>query len=235
METQKTNYLIPLSIIIAGALIGGGIFLGSQKSMAPVIGNNNQDEVPQELKIKPVSNDDHILGNADAKVMLIEYSDLECPYCKVFHETLHKIMDNYGKDNRVAWVYRHFPLTELHPKAVKEAEASECAAEQGGDDKFFAYIDRLYSITPANDGFDLKKLPEIAQYVGLDVNKFNECLNSGKYEEKVMAQRQEAIDAGGRGTPYTILVTEKGNLPITRGAVSYEELSAAIDQLLADL
>jgi protein-disulfide isomerase len=233
MDT-KTNYLIPISIIIAGALIGIGIYLGSGRTINQPV-NTNVPPENQEINIAPVNEEDHVLGNRNAKIAIIEYSDLECPFCKVFHETLHRVIDKYGPNGDVAWVYRHFPLTELHPTAAKEAEASECAADQGGNDAFWKYVDEIYSITPGNKALDQAELPKIAGRMGLDVNKFNECFNSGKFESKVTAQRQEAISAGGRGTPYTILVSEKGKLPITQGAISFEQLSELIDQMLADL
>lgn len=234
MENLKNYYLIPLSIIIAGVLIAGGIYLGGQRrALAPT--NATQGESPTDINVKPVTNDDHILGSKDAKIQIVEYSDLECPFCKAFQTTLHQAFDKYGKNNDIAWIYRHFPLAELHPKAPKEAEAAECANELGGNDKFWKFVDGVYKVTPSNNGLDPAELPKIAGQIGLDVNKFNTCLQSGKYTDKIQASYQDALAAGGQGTPYTVLVTSKGKIPITRGAISFEELSAQIDQVLADL
>ncbi len=233
---QKPNYMIPVSIILAGALIAVGIYLGNIRSGSNQPSSNDPGaNAVNADEMSPISKDDHILGNPDAKIVMVEYSDLECPFCKAFQTTLHQVIDKYGKNGDVAWVYRHFPLTELHPKAPKEAEASECAYEQGGNDKFFQYIDAVYAITPSNNGLDPAQLPVIAGQVGLDVNAFTTCLNSGKYADKVAASRAEAIKAGGQGTPYTILVTKDGTkLPITQGAISYTQLSGVIDQLLTN-
>lgn len=231
---QKPNYMIPISIVLAGALIATGIYLGGMRSGVNTQTGNQQEANGGDLQLASVNKDDHILGNPNAKIVIVEYSDLECPFCKAYQATLHQIIDKYGKNGDVAWVYRHFPLTELHSKASKEAEASECAAELGGSDKFFQYIDAVYAITPSNDGLDLAQLPVIAGQVGLDVNAFSACLNSGKYANKVAAARSEAIAAGGQGTPYTILVTSDGTkLPITQGAISFTQLSGLIDELLA--
>ena len=94
-------------------------------------------------KIRGVQDDDHIIGDKNAKVVIVEYSDTECPFCKVFHETLHQVVSEYdGKD--VAWVFRHWPIPQLHPKAPKEAEALECAAELGGNDMFWKYTHKLF-------------------------------------------------------------------------------------------
>src|SRR6185436_7093141 len=91
--------------------------------------------VGNRVEMEPVTEKDHILGNPNAEVIMVEYSDLECPFCKEFHSTLRRVMNEYGKDGKVAWVYRHFPIDSLHPKARKEAEATECAAELGGESK----------------------------------------------------------------------------------------------------
>lgn len=169
--------------------------------------NANAYKTPSpEITLKEVSGDDHIIGNPNADIVMVEFSDTECPFCKRFHETLHQVIDNYGKDGKVSWVYRHFPIDQLHEKARKEAEATECAYELGGADAFWSYIDSIYAKTPSNDGLDVAELPKTAQEIGLDVAAFNTCLASGKHAEKVEADYQDAAAAGGRGTPYTILV-----------------------------
>jgi len=106
---------------------------------------------------------DNALANAPVKI--VEFSDTECPFCKRFHTTMQQVVKD--SNGQVAWVYRHFPLDQLHSKARKEAEATECAAELGGNEKFWAYLNRLMEVTPANDGLDLAELPVIAAYVGL--------------------------------------------------------------------
>ena len=133
MNMEKLS--VPLAIVISGALIAGALYYSnlkapSQPTQQPATAENTQ------IEMKPVSADDHILGNPNADVIIVEYSDLECPYCKVFHVTLKRVMDEYGKDGKVAWVYRHYPIAGLHPKAFHESEATECAWEQGGNNAF---------------------------------------------------------------------------------------------------
>ena len=191
--------------------------------------NQNIKNKQDSIKLAPVTDKDWIRGRKDAKITLIEFSDTECPYCKKIHPTLKRIVE---ENPEVRWVYRHFPLVSLHPKAPKEAEALECAGELGGNDAFWAYLDRLFEITPANNGLDLNELPNIAKYVGLNENKFKECLDSGKYAKKVQDHYNQAVAAGGRGTPYSIIITPDGNkIPIS-GAVSYTQLKQLIDSLL---
>lgn len=91
-----------------------------------------------------------VRGNPDAKITIIEYSDLECPFCKRFHVTMEQVLATYGNDVRV--VFRHFPLDSLHKKARTEANAVECAGEQG---KFWEFIDGIFAVTPSNDGLDI--------------------------------------------------------------------------------
>ncbi len=207
MEQSKLS--TPVAIIIAGVIIAGAIMLVQTGKVGTKTPSSNEPEAvvqDHQEEIAPVTSADHIQGNIDdAKITIVEYSDLECPFCKVFHQTLETIMGTYHTDNQVAWVYRHFPL-DRHPKAPHEAEASECAEELGGNDAFWKYITRLYSITPSNNGLDVAKLPEIAKFVGLDVTKFNTCLASGKYKSKIDSQLADGQRAGANGTPYSILV-----------------------------
>ena len=234
-QQAQNPYLIPLAIIVAGGLIAAGIYFGGMKSGTVGFGNNDDQAaqvIQQEVDVRPINEDDHILGNPNAEVIMIEYSDTECPFCKNFHSTLHQAMDEYGRDGKVAWVYRHFPIDQLHAKARKEAEATECAAEQGGNDAFWKYTDEIYKRTPSNDGLDLAELPKIATDIGLDVNKFNECLSSGKMAARVEADYQDAIKAGGQGTPYLVFLKGNKKTPMDQGAIPYTLLKQMIDGLL---
>ncbi|MDP3726574.1 MAG: thioredoxin domain-containing protein [bacterium] len=234
METRSNNqFLIPLSIVGAGIIIALAIVFVNFKDTAQLAANGAVEEKIAP-NIKPVTAKDHILGNfKTAEVFLVEFSDLECPFCKMFHKTLKQVMEEYGPNGKVAWVYRHFPLESLHPKAFKEAEATECAAELGGELKFWEYTDRLFEITPSNNGLDLALLPVIAKDVGLNVTDFNKCLESGKWSEKVNANLQDALGSGGRGTPHTILVTKDGKSVLAiQGAQPIESLRDAIEQVL---
>ncbi len=91
---------------------------------------------------------DHINGYANAPVVIVEYSDSDCPYCKAFHTTLHQLQNKYG--NQIAWVYRHYPLDSLHPKARMEAQASECVAKLSDNATFWKYLDSMFTIDSSN-------------------------------------------------------------------------------------
>ena len=236
MEKQN-NLTIPVAIIVAGVLIAGAVFFTNNgKSNVPAA-NDTAKDTPQEtgIVLAPITENDHLLGNPNADIVIVEYSDTECPYCKTFHATMNQVMAEYGKEGRVAWVYRHFPLDSIHPKADKEAEATECAAELGGNNAFWAYINKVFEVTPSNNGLDLAILPDIATEIGLDKTQFEECLASGRHAAKVEAFYQSGIAAGVRGTPLSIIVTTKdGQKYPLSGAQPYQAVKQIIDAGLAD-
>lgn len=225
---------VPLAIVIAGGLIAAAVFFVNQGAAPAGGGGTNQPgsgQVAQE--IRDVQEDDHIRGNPNADVVIVEYSDTECPFCKQFHGSLQRIIDEYGADGQVAWVYRNFPLVQLHAKAPKEAEALECAAELGGNEVFWEYTDMVYERTPSNDGLDLALLPDFAEEVGLDRAAFEQCLDSGRMAERVQEDLDEVLAAGGRGTPHSIILFDGEQLPI-EGAQPYEVVKGLIDTLLSE-
>ena len=233
---QKISPLIPVTIILAGIIIAGSIFFSGKET--PKLGGASKLPITaaEENRLadpRPVSASDHILGNPGAKVFIIEYSDLECEFCKEFHPTMHKIIDEFGKGGEVAWVYRQFPIKEVHSKAITEAEASECSAELGGNAAFWKYVDRVFEITPSGDGLDLGKLPEIAAEIGLDVTAFNECLASGRTTPKIEADIADAIASGASGTPYVHIISKNGKRSFG-GGQPYLALRIMINQSLAE-
>jgi len=229
---MQQNLTVPIAIVVAGALIAGALFFAG-RTTSPGTGNNPSSASGTLDAAPAIAADEHILGNPNADVIVVEYSDLECPFCKQFHTTMQDIMAEYGTSGRVAWVYRHFPLTQLHPKAPKESEASECATEQGGNDAFWKYVNRLYEITPSNNGLDSAQLPAIAEEIGLDVGAFNACLASGKYASKIEAEFNDAVAAGGQGTPFNILIIKGGERVAIPGAYPYADMKNIIETALA--
>lgn len=231
---KKEKNLLPGAILISALIVAGAlVYSVGAKNVDRGAGlvKSQAEEKPKSGAFRPVDASDHILGDPNAPVKIIEYSDLECPFCKRFHPTMQQVLEAYN--GQVAWVYRHFPLDSIHPKARREAEATECAAELGGNAKFWEYVEELFRITPSNNGLNLSLLPQIAESVGLDAAQFNTCLNSGKYEDKVDRDLQEAIAAGARGTPYSIIVTGKSKkVGEISGALQYSQIKPMIDQAL---
>ncbi len=177
-------------------------------------------------EVAPVTDADHIRGDADAEITLIEYSDFECPFCARFHPTMQRVVDEYA--GKVRWIYRHFPLSSIHPNAQKAAEASECAAEQG---KFWEMADKMVAMQ--SSGLGIAQLKAYAKEVGVkDQKKFDSCLDSGKYADRVASDLQSGEAAGVQGTPGTFVLSPKGEPQMIPGALPYESVKAMIDVLL---
>ncbi len=227
METVQ-KLAVPIAIVVAGALIAAALyFVNSNVS-------NPGTDTPVALKdIRGVQSDDHIRGNPNAPIVIVEYSDPECPFCKNYHQTMKQVMDAYGADGKVAWVYRHFPLDSIHPKARAEAQAMECAFELGGNDAFWKFTDRLYETTPSNNGFDLSKLGDVATFAGVDKTKFEACIASEKHKDRIQRDLDEVVAAGGRGTPHSIILVDGEQVPV-EGGQPFDVLKGLIDTILSD-
>ena len=226
----KNKISIPLAIIAAGAMISLAILIAKSPSSNSINQPTNEKKDLSEIKISPIGNNDHILGNLKAKVIVVEYSDTECPFCKSFHGIMHQIVDNYG--NKVAWVYRHFPIDALHPKTRKEAEATECAASLAGNDGFWKYIDKIYEITPSNNGLDPALLSEIANEIGVDKQEFETCLSSQKFKDKINNYISDGAKAGAQGTPYSLVLVNGKVVDVINGAQPFDQVKTLIDKFI---
>lgn len=227
------SLIVAISVLVHGGIIkiGKPVQTTSTAIPQPAQAPSRPTEPQSAKEVLPLQANDHVRGERSARILLIEYSDLECPFCKRFHPTAQKAVDEYRGE--VAWVYRHFPLDQIHSKADKEAEAVECAGELGGEDAFWKMTDKIYEVTPSNNGLNLDDLPKLASQIGLDQNKFKACLDSGKYAQYVEDDYQGGIKAGITGTPGNILLdTKTGKTVAVPGAVPYDSLKSSIDSLL---
>ena len=222
----------------SGALdraVDAGVERYADRQRAEATSRARREVDSRAAAVRPVSvTRDHTRGNANAPVTLVEYSDFECPFCKRFHLTAKKIVEE--SNGQVRWVYRHFPIDELHPvKARKAAVASECAAELGGNDAFWKYADRFYELTPSNNQTDTDTvLPQIAREIGLDEAKFASCMTSGKHDRHIEEDRQNAITTGGRGTPWSIIVSRTGKTYPLSGAQPHAAVKQLVDLAVQD-
>lgn len=181
---------------------------------------NNSGNLPGENISFDITSDNHIKGNINAPVTLVEFSDFECPFCVRHVPTIERILSEY-KDS-VRLVYKHYPLSGIHPNAQKAAEASECASDQG---KFWEYHDKLFANQPT--GLSVQKFKTWAVELGLNATQFNNCLDSSKYEKKVKDDLTEGSAKGVDGTPATFV-----NGEIVSGAVPFETFKEKIDKIL---
>lgn len=186
---------------------------------------NNDPAAPTEIVVSGLSDEDWVRGDKNAKITIVEFSDIDCPFCSRFHDTMRQVMTDYN--GKVNWVYRHFPLTSLHPEAFKKAVAAECVGEQAGNDGVWTFLDKLF------DGDEtLANIADVAASVsGVNKNKFQECLDSDKYNSKIQSQSQEAQKAGGRGTPYSVIISGNQKVAIP-GALPYDSVKTSLDSIL---
>ncbi|MFC1751586.1 DsbA family protein [Patescibacteria group bacterium] len=240
-QSNQGTMFIAGAIIIAGVIVAGAIVYSNNiktEEVATVTEGTGTEEEnvkrPGPDNVKEVTTDDHIVGSLDASVKLIEFSDIECPFCKRFHLSILDLMEEYKDGNQVAWVYRHFPLDALHSKARPQAEATECVAELGGNEKFWEYLNELYETTPSNNQFDMELLPVIAEQVGVNVDEFNKCFTERRFKDKVAGHLDDAISSGARGTPYSILVGPNGEKIAIAGAEPIDSIRAKIEALLTN-
>ncbi len=245
-KTEAQNKLIPVLVVI---IIIGAFFLGSfytkvqvyEKGGAPVAAANNgttnnaanpppaavPDTTPVDIKI----GDAPRLGNKDAKVAIVEFTDFQCPFCgQLFRDTFPSIKKDYVDTGKIQYIVHDFPLFQIHPYAEKSAEAAHCAEEQG---KFWEYHDKLFTNQTALTIDDLKKY---AADLGLNTSTFNSCLDGGKYTARVSSDQKEGEKYGVRGTPASFVGVVKGDIVSqavqVSGAVPFDQFKTTIDDQL---
>ncbi len=236
-KAAGSPYAIPGAILIGFAMIAAAIFFSgvAGKTAAPGALPMGDDAAPTPEAIRPIDETDHVRGNPNAPIVFVEYSDFDCPFCKKFHEdTMVKLMNDYGNEGRVAWVYRHFPLEQLHPNAPKIAEASECVAELAGNEAFWKFSDLIFGEREINAPTDMTKIADYAAQAGADKAAFTTCLNEGRHADKVAADLADGIAAGVQGTPHTFVIVG-GQQGVINGAQPYETVKKLTDNLISQL
>jgi protein-disulfide isomerase len=223
--------LLILASFLIGVLITKVSYLeGTAGSFeAGDISEDIAEEVASDTPVDVAVGQLPVLGEKDAKVTIVEFSDFQCPFCKaLYDDTLGKLKEEYINTGKVKFAYRHYPLRDIHPNAQKAAEASECANDQ---DKFWEYHDTLFekqaeweSLSPEEAN---TKFGEYASTLGLDTGSFSECLTSDKHAEKVDKDIEEGSEAGVDATPATYINGYK-----ISGALPYSEFKSIIDREL---
>lgn len=241
MKDKKQNTLtMPQAVLAAGILIAIAIFgsgfvsqpssdLESPNQLA--ISDNQVDEFALLKNVLPLDKKvDHVRGAEEGSIIIYEYSDIDCPFCGRFHETMMQLVENYPDD--VTWVYRHLPLDGLHPEARPKAIAAECAFNQGGDDLFWSVIDVLFA-----ENLTLEKLDSyIEESGGVDMVSYQKCLESEDASDRIDRDVANAIQTLGSAdrlsTPWSILQLPDGQFIPIRGAQSYETLAAVVESVI---
>ena len=256
-EKSKRSFSIPslggnLTPVLVVLLIVASFFIGSlytkvqvlEKGGTTVAGTqaNNQGPAaaqPQQPTKGVVSvDDDPVLGNKDAPVTIVEFSDYECPFCKRhFDDTYPQLIKKYIETGKAKLVFRDFPLSFHDPMATKEAVAANCAKEQGGDKKYFEFHDEIFKRTVSNgNGLDDAKIAAIATDLRLNISSFNTCLSNKAMEDEVKKDIADGTAAGVSGTPTFLIgkTTKDGKVEgdLVVGAQPFAAFQAVIDPLL---
>ena len=225
---MKSASTIPIAIVLGGIIVAVAVYFSVAR---PQSSTGSRPGNP--ALVRPVNASDHILGNPTARVLIVEYADFDCDYCKGFEDILHQVIANEGAQGDVAWVYREFPLTELHPNAFTHAEAAECVAQTAGNDAFWKFADLLFKNQPV----DPSRYGELAQSVGAGGTAFTTCFTSAlsSVDARIKADRENALAAGAIGTPYSLILV-KGQPPIViDAAYSYDAVKLLVDEALQSI
>ena len=221
-ERKKFEITSPGAIIIAGVFIAAAILFANTHTAAPA--SAGAAPGAGATSIRPPSTQDHIIGLPTAPIVLVEYSDFQCPYCSMIYPTLKKIV---GESNgQIAWVYRQLPLDSIHPQALPAANASECIAAQLGSTGFWQFTEAVFanqkSMSPAY-------YAALAQKLGANVPKYNACIAASTYQSVIDRDAAEAQAAGAQGTPFVVVLNTTTNkaAPIS-GALPYAQIKAVI-------
>ena len=250
MVTKKNLPKIKTTQILVAFLVVASFLLGMLFTKVQYLEKNdtqNMATAPQAVAPqapKPSSgpievsvDDDPMLGDENAKVTIIDFSDYECPFCKrYFDETFSQIKKEYIDTGKIKYVYRDLPLS-FHQNAHKEAQAAECAREQGGDEVYFKYHDEIFKRTTSNGtGLALSELSVIANDLGLDGATLQSCLDSDKYKAEVDKDLTDASSYGATGTPSFFIgktsSSGKFNGTILVGAQPFAAFKTIIDEQL---
>ncbi len=247
----------PIAVIIGAIIIGGSIIIvgktvnqkiDDQSSalsafFSDLTGkkvnlNNKAPSAPStQFTGKAIDSKDYVLGNAKSNVTVIEYSDPECPFCAQFHPTIKSMMNDYG--NKISFVYRQFPLTSIHQHAFDESRAIACAGKIGGTKSYYDYMNALFDYKFNKQTTQLTKTgkEDLANSIGLDMTKFNSCMNNNDTATEVNDSMADGVKAGVQGTPSTFVLVKKGSeyqvVAMIDGARPYDFVKAAVDQALS--
>ena len=246
-EETKSNLLIPGSIIVAGVIIAFSVvYVSGPRPLVttpppPPSGSTPppaRQAVGADVLVRATS---AVLGNPNAPVTVVEFSDFQCPFCGRFHATVEpKIISDYVRTGKVKFVYRDFPFLDGFPGVSADQKeshwASEAARCAGAEGKFWEYHDYLFQHQNGeNQGaFAKDKLKAFASALKLDTAAFNSCLDSDKYANEIEQDKSDASTAGVSATPTTfvngVMVTVGGQ---SAGAAPYATFKTAIDAALA--
>lgn len=244
VKVSKDALLVAGAVVLGSFIIAGAIFAMSGKSVtAPAADKGavaaQDNQAAEDTNTATTIDDDPVLGDKKkAKVAIVEFSDLECPFCKRFHEqTYDQLVKEYVTTGKAILVARDFPLSFHDPNATKEAALAECVGKEKGDKAYFDFSQSVYLNTQANgQGLPEGKLAELLRKVGANATSVNACATSDEAKQEIAKDMADGQKAGVQGTPSFIIgkLDDKGNVTGERvvGAVPFDTLKTTIDKYL---
>ncbi len=235
-----SSFVISVAILMHGGVIKVGSTVQPQAAQPQGVTATPAPQAPQAPSgpVKISVDDGPVLGNKDAKVALIEFSDYECPFCKRHYDQVYpQLKKDYIDTGKVKLVFRNYPLPFHDPMATYEAQAALCARDQGGDSAYFKIHDEMFKQTTSNgNGLSKDKVRQIAADLGLNADNLASCADSNKYKDKVAKDIADGSAAGVNGTPSFFVGksdssgTIDGQLIV--GAQPYSAFQQVLDKLL---
>jgi protein-disulfide isomerase len=227
------------SINTAGAIIIAAVILGGSHVAATAIKSNSGERKATATTFlgAPISKNDFATGNTKSKVILVEYSDTECPFCARLQPTMKQIKAEYA--SKVGFVYRYFPLTQIHPGAFEEARAVHCVGVVSGKEKRAEYIAAIFDEKTGkqNMTFTPDRKEALARGLGVNESELKACMADQASSQVITDSIADGVKAGVQGTPATfVLVKNKKGYDVVSlvdGARPYEFVKAAIEEALA--
>lgn len=230
MSQEKPALTLPAAIVFAGIIIAGAVLFTKAPSSPSAIAAGNQQNtqnLPTQVNVPAPKAGEHIIGSPDAPIVLIEYSDFQCPFCSMVYPTIKKLVSE--SNGQIAWVLRNFPLESIHPQARPAATAAECIAGLAGNDAFWKYTDAVFT---NQDKLSPAYSRQLALSYGIDGAKYDTCVAQDTYKDKIDADVGDAISNGGTGTPYTVVYSKNYQAALS-GALPYDQFNAVIKSVKA--
>lgn len=239
LELSRPILLLLALALVLGYLLGNIFEVpGFDKDEKSTTGRITQTQTQptqqqQPSKVQVSVDDDPAMGDKNAEVVVIEFSDFQCPFCRrSYTDTVQQLKKDYVDTGKVLFVYRDFPLSSIHPAANPAALAAECADEQG---KFWEYHNKIFDEqNKQGQGtvqFSSEDLKKWAIDIGLNTNTFNSCLDSEKYQNEVDKDFQDGVNAGVSGTPTFYIGNSKDGYTQIVGAQPYTVIKQVIDSV----
>jgi len=212
---MKQFLVIGVAVVVGAALVGAALFVGQQ----------TQREGVTSQTINPFRvSDQRLFGNPNAAITIVEFSDIECPFCARVHPTIERLVDE--SNGTVNWEYRHLPLP-MHRNAEFGALVAECVGDISGNDAFWQYLDVVFTNQSQITRSYLTKAAAAFDITPADIAA---CEADPKIVERLAADAATAAKLGGSGTPYSVVVFPNGLMRPVSGALPYEQWVSLLQQ-----